>query len=395
MLASLGGVALPAQTLAGRPTMAEVVTYALRLNPDLTTARLQIDSANAERRIARALPNPTFTVAPGSPFQYSINQPVDIGPNRLFRMRAANQGTAAVRLDAQNAVRQVVFSVRQGFLDLLLADAVRDVVFAQDTIVRRLLQGDSLRFLEGDLAERDLNTTELQSAHADATLARADAAARASRISLQLLMGVIHPDTSFRVSGTLAYRRLELPLDSLRDLAVAERPDIAAASERVDQSRSLRSLASSLLFPVPGLAAVYQREPFQTGSRYAVGVSFSLPLLYGFRGERERAAAGLQAAEVSRQRTVAAAEGDIVAATDNFRAVRTLAARYASGLLDKSRATLEMQRFAYEHGNASLLELLNAINAFGDTQTDYLTAVHDYWVAAYAIDRAVARDIVP
>ncbi len=375
--------------------MPDVVSYAIRANPDAMIARLQVDSVRGEQRIARALPNPAFTVAPGNPFQYSVTQPIDIGPNRLYRTRAANQGATAVHLVERDVTRQVIFAARQGFLDLLLAEGVRDVAAEQDTIVRRLLLGDSARFLEGDLAQRDLNTTELQFAHAEASLARADAAARAARINLQIQIGASHPDTAFRVSGTLDYKPLDLPLDSLRGVALAERPDIAAAYERVVQSRSLRSLATSNLVPVPGLSAVYQPEPFHSGSNYALGLSLSVPVLNWFGGERQRAAAGLHSAEVANQRAIASVEGEVVAARDNLRAARTLAARYAAGLLDKARATLEMQRFAYEHGSASLLDLLNAIKAFGDTQTDYFTALHDYWVAAYAIDRAVGRDLVP
>jgi cobalt-zinc-cadmium efflux system outer membrane protein len=380
---------------SARPTMDEVVSYALRANPDLITARLQVDSARGEQGIARALPNPTFSVTPSNPYQYTVNEPIDVGPNRLYRTRAASQGTAAVRLDVQNTTRQVVFSARQGFLDLLLAEAARNVVAEQDTIVRRLLQSDSLRLREGDIALRDLSTTELQYAHAESNLAHAEAAARAARINLQVIMGVLHPDTSFRVSGSLQYRALDLPVDSLKAIALATRPDIAAARVRTDQSRSLKSLTNSLLVPVPGLAAVYQNQPFENGSNYALGLSLSVPVVYWFSGERQKAAAGLQSAEVASKRTIANAESDVVAASDNFRASRTLAERYAAGLLDKARAALEMQRFAYEHGSASLLDLLNAISAFGDTQTDYYTAVHDYWVAAYSIDRAVGRDLVP
>jgi cobalt-zinc-cadmium efflux system outer membrane protein len=397
--ASATTFAVAAVKLAAPPTLSDVESYALEHNPDLITARLQVDSARGERRIARSLPNPTFAITPGSPFQYSVNQPIDIGPNRLYRTRAASQGLAAVELDADNARRQIVFGVRQGFLDLLLAEATRDVAFEQDTIVHHLLRADSLRFLEGDLALRDLSTTELQFAHAEAALARAEAAARGARISLQALMGVTHPDTDFRVTGTLDYRRLELPpdvaSDSLRVVVLARRADIAAAKARVEQSHSLRSLAASQLWPVPGLAAVYQPAPFESGSHIALGASVSLPLLYWFGGERARAAAGVRSALVIQQRTLTAAEGELVAARDNFYAAQTLASRYAGGLLETARNALEMQRYGYEHGNASLLDLLNAINAFGDTRTDYYAAVHDYIVSAYAIDRAVGRDIIP
>jgi cobalt-zinc-cadmium efflux system outer membrane protein len=397
--ASVTTFAVAAVKLAAPASLSEVESYALEHNPDLITARLQVDSARGERRIARSLPNPTFAITPGSPFQYSVNQPIDIGPNRLYRTRAASQGLAAVELDADNARRQVVFGARQGFLDLLLAEATRDVAFEQDTIVRRLLRADSLRFLEGDLALRDLSTTELQFAHAEAALARAEAAARGARISLQVLMGVTHPDTAFRVTGALIYRPIQLPpelaSDSSRVGMLAARADVAAAQARVQQSQSLRTLASSQLWPVPGVAVVYQPAPFESGSHVALGASVSLPLLYWFGGERTRARAGVQSAVVAQQRTLTAAEGELVTAMDNFYAAQTLASRYAGGLLETARNALEMQRYGYEHGNASLLDLLNAINAFGDTRTDYYTAVHDYVVSAYAIDRAVGRDIIP
>jgi cobalt-zinc-cadmium efflux system outer membrane protein len=395
VLPALALASLPAQATTSGPTMAEVVAYALRANPDLVVARLAIDSARAERRIAGAVPNPALAVVPGNPFQYTATEPLDIGPNRLYRTRAASQGATATGLDERNATRQTVFLVRQSFLDLLLADATRGVAFEQDTIVRHLLQSDSLRFREGDLAERDLTTTELLAAHADATLARADAAVRSARIALQLLMGVPHPDPSFHVAGTLEYHAVDLPLDSLRDMALAGRPDLAATRERITQSRSLESLANSLMIPVPGLAAVYQPQPFQNGSNVAVGLSFTVPVFYWFSGERRRAQAGVASAEVSERRATAAVEGDVVGAVDNLRASRALAERYANGLLEKARTGLEMQRFAYEHGSASLVDLLTAISAFGDTRTDYYTAVHDYRVAAYAIDRAVGRDLVP
>ena len=385
-----------AQAPFTRPTLTDVVSYALRENPDLITARLRVDSARAEQRIARSVPNPTFSTIPGNPFQYSVNEPIDIGPNRLYRNRAARQGTTAARLDTDDARRQVVFSLRQAFFDLLLAEAIRDVSRQQRDITRRLLAADSLRLRSGDIAKRDVSTTELQLAHSDATFARAEAGARAARMNLQVLMGVPRPDTGFRVNGSLDYRPATLPFDSLQELAVARRSDIAAAAVRIEQSRALRSLASANLIPVPGANVVYQAgQPFASGSNYALGLSFSLPVFYWFSGERQRANAGLQSAVVARDRTVVQTRADVATAAANYLAARELAKRYASGLLAKAQASLDMQRFAYEHGNASLLDLLNAINAFGDTQTDYFISLHDYWVAIYAIDRAVGSDVVP
>jgi len=62
--------------------------------------------------------------------------------------------------------------------------------------------------------------------------------------------------------------------------------------------------------------------------------------------------------------------------------------------LEKLTAALETSRFAYQQGAVSLLELLDAIRTYGDTRSEYYGAVHDYWVAAFALSRAVGEDIV-
>ena len=382
-------------TAQGSPTLHDVLEIALRRNPDIVQAKLRVDSAHGERRIARALPNPTYVGIPGNPYQYSIALPLDLSPERLYRTRAARQGEAATQSGRRDVMRQVVFNVRQGFYDLLLADAQRQIALEQRDIVRQLLGADSVRLRAGDIPERDLVRSELEFARAEAALTRADASVRAARLALQALMGVTDPDTGFTVTGELqAVPALKEPLDSLLPLALTNRPDIAAAQEQVDQSRSLKALATAGLFPVPLVSVVYQNAPFESGLRYAFGIAVPVPLFYWNGGERQRANAGLLSAEVTVQRTRVQIESDVAVALANFRSARVLAERYQAGLLEKSATALGTTRFAYQNGAASLLELLDAIRTYGDTRSEYYGAVHDSWVAAYGLSRAVGVDVV-
>src|SRR5260370_555614 len=82
------------------PTMRDVLDPALRSNPDIVAARLRVDSADGEQRIARATPNPVVNPAPNQPWQYTASVPLDITPQRLFRTRAAARGTDAARCPA-------------------------------------------------------------------------------------------------------------------------------------------------------------------------------------------------------------------------------------------------------------------------------------------------------
>ena len=372
-----------------------MLDIALYRNPDILQAQLRVDSAHGERRIADALPNPTYLGIPGNPYQYGVSLPLDLTPERLYRTRAARQGQAATELSRRDVVRLVTFNVRQAFYDLLLADAQRATAREQRDIFTRLLAADSVRLRAGDIPQRDVVKTALEVARAEGALARDEVAVHGARLALQALMGAAAPDTGFTITGSLdSTPQLTLPLDSVLPLALGQRPDLAATHALADQGRSLTSLAAANLFPIPVASVVYQSTPFASGLRYAFGVSVPVPLFYWNGGERQRARAGLAAAEVSVQRTRAQIAAEVALALDDFRSARALTQRYQSGLLQQSAAALESSRFAYEQGAASLLELLDAIRTYGETRAEAYGAAHDAWVAAYALSRAVGADIV-
>ncbi len=389
------GLAAGAAAQSG-PSLQDVLGVAMRQNPDILAARLRSDSAHAEQRIARALPNPTVATLTGVPFQYSATQPLDVGPGRVFRTQAAARGTAATAYDLEDVTRQVAFAVHQAFYDVLLAEGERDIALERRDIFRQLLVADSARLKSGDVPERNVTTSEVQLARAEADVTRAVASVHSARLALQLLMGITATDTGFTVTGALAYAPVEIPVDSLDAIASIERPDIRAADARVAQSRSLASLATASLFPTPEITLAWQpAQPYTTGSNWAVGVGLSLPVFDWFGGEREKSRAGVEAAQLASQRVRAQVGNDVATALDALRAAQGLAERYQSGLLAKAQASLETARYAYRAGANSLLDLLNAIQTYSDTRSDYITAVHDYWVSLAALSRAVGRDFAP
>jgi cobalt-zinc-cadmium efflux system outer membrane protein len=135
--------------------------------------------------------------------------------------------------------------------------------------------------------------------------------------------------------------------------------------------------------------------PFTNGHQYQFGWGVTLPLLYWYGGERQRAKAAEQAADVEMRKARTQLTADVAQALDAFRSSRVLADRYESGLLAKAGAALETARYAYRAGATSQLDLLDAIRAYGDIRSEYYTALRDYWVSLYALDRAVGKDVAP
>jgi outer membrane protein TolC len=389
--------ARPAVARAQGVTLDSALRAAVQRNPDLRTARARIDSARAEVRIARSLGNPTVAVAPQAPYQYSLSAPLDIGPQRYYRVASARAGFAASESDGRDAVRELRFQVRQAFYDLLLSESLRDVARSEQGIFRDLLVADSSRVRAGDAPERILAKSEIELAKAAAATSRAEADVRAARIALQLLMGVVRPDTAFRVSGSLAIASLppfeSMRLDSLVDAALSSRPDAIAAHSRVDASAAAASFARAQLVPIPQLALVQQREePFPNGQHYALGVAATIPVWNWFGGEHARATASLEQSRIDEERTRARIVSEVTTALDQYRAASTLARTLDPTMVAKARAALETARSAYAAGAISYVELLDALRSDGQLRVDAETVAHDYWVSAAAVQRALGRE---
>ena len=398
-VAAFGWLTAGSRAAGAQSNLREVMARALQENPDVRLARLGVDAAAAERRIARAVPNPILSAIPNAPYQYNASVPLDIGPDRLFRTRAAGQGARAARLDLDNVERQIRYVVRQGFYDLLLADALLRTAADKRNTFRQLLEADSVRVRVGDAPARNLVKSELELARSEADLTRAEADVKAARIAIQLLMGVPSPDTGFTIRGDLSYRDLG-PLDA--PTMPADRPDVAAAQARVGQARSARSLIAAELLPTPTMTLTYQpdggfstREIWTLGSsgRFSLGVELQLPLLNWNGGQRARAAIQVESAITQEQRARVQVEAEVVLARDQYRATSTLASRYQSGLLARARTALDQARYAYQAGATSLLDVLEAIRTYGDTQVSAAQACHDYWVSVAALSAAIGTDV--
>lgn len=391
-------VALPLSTsplVAQRSaTLSQAITAALRDNPDVLTARGTLDSARSERRIAGASPNPTLMAVPNSPYQYAVSLPLDFMPSRFHRTQAASIGVDASEFDRRDMSRQVRVTVARSFYDILLAQERRTLARARVSAVTQLLAADSARFRAGDVPARNLVRSEVELARADAELARRNVDVQVARGVLQALMGVTRPDTGFVAVGSLDYRALAIPADSLGPLAVLHRDDLKAAMERVNGSRATQQLASSLVLPPPILSFVRQyTAPFESGHYYSLGLAFDLPVFNLHGGERARAAAGVENARVAQRRTAISVQRDVAAAQAEFRIQQALVERYQSGLLRRIDESLDAVRYAYSRGANSLLDVLDAVRSQEEVRSDYVGALHDYWVSVYALDAAVGTDL--
>ena len=376
-------------------TLGQAVAAALQANLDILLSRSSEDSARSERAISSALPNPNIGGIPNTPYQYAVSIPLDVMPGRVYRTRAAGIGVHASESDRDDMARQVRFAVSRAFADVLLAQEKRELTTARRAIVLQLLVADSARYRIGDVPVQNLVRSEVELARADAQLARANVDLETDGSLLQALMGINERDSTLSVSGSLTYLALVAPDEATLASASMRRSDLAAAEDRVEQSLVLQKAATALLLPTPIFSFVRQyTAPFENGHFYSLGISFDLPVLNWRSGERARAAVAAKTAQLARRRTEIALHRDVSTALAEFRIQRALVERYQSGLLQRVDESALAVRYAYGRGASSLLDVLDAVRAQQDVHTDYITALHDYWLSVYALNAAVGSDVL-
>jgi cobalt-zinc-cadmium efflux system outer membrane protein len=383
----------PAPTV--RLTLAQAIAIALERSPDVKLAQAAVDSARGESRVARSWPALSLASIPNTPFQYGATLPLDLTPARIYRTRVGSLGVAAADADRRDANRTISVNVARAFYDVLLADDRRAIADQRRDAVRRVLASDSARVKAGDLAPHNLARSVVELARADASVARAQADAETARLTLQTLLAVPLADTIVEADGSLAYRRIDIPDDSLAAAALRDRPDVAAADRRVEQSVALDRAARTSLIPVPQLSYVRQfGGPFESGHYYAFGVGVELPSPGAYLGAKDRATAGLDAARWHARAVTSQVERDVRAALVELRIQQGLVERYEGGVLAKVAESVAAAQYAYDRGAASLLDVIDAIRAQQDARDDYSLALHDYWVSVYALNAAAGSPVV-
>jgi cobalt-zinc-cadmium efflux system outer membrane protein len=139
--------------------------------------------------------------------------------------------------------------------------------------------------------------------------------------------------------------------------------------------------------PDPTLTGGYktQSDDFQG---VFLGVSLPVPFFDRSRGAIESQAAQSRAAEdrvtIERRRV----EWEVVRAFERYTSLRAQAGEIRPRLLLPSADLLEIAQLAYEEGAMSLLELLDATEAFRYARTQTAELDGELWIAFFDLERA-------
>jgi outer membrane protein, heavy metal efflux system len=399
-----------AQTSSSGLSWEQVRAKFLAANPNLKAGELNIEESKAQEITAYLRPNPDFTatldqIEPfnGNPYRpfgfalplFAVSYLHERQHKRELRLASAQQGTAMAETQLQDVERTLLFNLRAAFVQVLEAKALLENAKDNLEYFQKQAGINRERLKAGDIARVDLDRVLLQRVQYESDYQNAQVNMRTAKLTLLMLLNDRTPVDRFDVTGSYKFSESLMPLEEYHEQALASRPDLKSATLAVRKAETDHKLAVANGSTDPTFGVDVGRNPPIPAY---LGVSVSVPVRIFDRNQGEKARTQIDILHAQRQRD--AAEAQVFNDVDSayFTLVSTLnqLRSYAGpeGYLESAARIRETISFSFQHGQAALLDYLDAQRDYRSTQVAYLTLIGSYLTAAGQLNLAVGREVM-
>ncbi len=409
LLISLGPLPLLAQNLPDHPlSLREALERMRSRNPVLASGRAHLQAVQAGEITANLRPNPVFTSAnedfnvfkPSEfdirhkqEFTDSVLQLIERGGKRRYRVESARWGTILAREGLQETERELEFAVKSGFVTMLLAKS--NLQLARDNLrdYQETTRLNEIRLKAGEISPTDFDRIRGEQVRFENDLLNAQLALDQARIQLETLLGLAELPENFDIAGELEAAELSLSLDELFQKALANRPDYLAARDTVHKAEADVRLAYANGATDIAVGSEYKRN----GPDNTIGFTVQLPLRIFDRnqGEKQRTQRELEAGRASEVASRNGVRADVAQAYQAYRAALARAQLYSKDYLERARRIRDRVEFSYRHGGSSLLEYLDALRGYRDTELAWRNAYAQVSIAVHQLSFVTATELRP
>jgi outer membrane protein, heavy metal efflux system len=378
-----------ALTAARTYSLAELEELVAKTHPALQVAGAEIKKSEAELRLARQYPNPEVeglvssqkglesgTYATG--YTIGLSQTIEWPGRRGKRQEAARFGIDSSRqkltqeqLNVRARCRELYYRVlADAQVVKLAAENLESAKTLLEIAEQRVRLGES-RPIELVKARVEFFTLEREADQARTTLA-------GDRQVMRQFLGRGLP-ADFALTPEADGLEPAIPLKRWQAAALASHPLLAAQEAQVRQAESTLGAERQAWMPDVTVKVFHTQDVDlrATGG----GVSIPLPLWNRKEGEVARAAAAQSQARSELRLLKQDLETKLAAQYSLYATARRQVEAFQAAILKEAAESLRVARFSYEHGETSLLELLDSRRVCRGTEQDYYKALLDYRLA--------------
>jgi cobalt-zinc-cadmium efflux system outer membrane protein len=388
-------------------------------NPTLKADEINVQEMKAEETTAFLRPNPGIglssdglQLAPhttaglgthwlpltGNQLVPSINYLHERQHKRELRLETAKDGTEIAGSQHEDLERNLIFDLRSAFVQTLQAKAVLELAKADLEYYDKIIDISRNRFKAGDIAKIDLARIELLRVQYEVEIETATVNLRTAKIQLMQLIDERSPVDQFDVTGHFEWSDALQPLNDYHQIALDNRPDLRAAVESIQQTKTNYKLAVANGSTDPTFSTWYSYNPAFNNpfGRYTLGASVNIPLRVFDRnqGEKARTLLDIKRSEKTADAAQAQVFTDVDSSYELLRSNIALLKPYKEQYRDQATYVRDTVTYAYQHGGASLMDFLNAQSDYRQVQLAYVQLIGAYLTAAGQLNLAVGREVI-
>ena len=380
------------------------VEIVLRSHPSAAQSASLGLAAEAERKSARAFPDPVFeysraraTPTGGSGGRatetaYAVSQTIPWPGTFSAGVRAGDRAADVLRAGADGVRWELTIPARQAFARLVSARVLLDVARGAEADAGSLRDLVGRRADLGESRESDRIKATVEWLRQQRNLAAAEREAEAAESIVRALAVEPLPEPlAIRPPVHPPLPRLDRVL--LSGQIVNQSPRLRAALADVERQQALLSVARRGRIPDLALTLFKDKELDKQATGFSLAVR--VPLWNANRGEiaRADAASRIACAESERVRIELLTEAQ--ALLKEMQIAGDQASLLGRELLPAAERSVGLVRLSFEEGETSLLDLLDAQRTFRDTQRESVEAQLALSLALGEVQKLAGPDFDP
>lgn len=403
LLIALSATAGWPQDSAQALTLQRVVDTYIAENLELQAAQYRLERTRADQIAARLRLNPGLTVTadnlkisgPTPPFNgvyeigASYSETIELGGKRKLRQNVADLAVSAAEAQFADTMRRGIAAVKRLYFDALLARYNVDIAIENRQTFEQLVQFNVARFQQGAIAESEVIKVRLERIKFDTAIKQAELIQRQATIRLLERLG----ESGFTkdIVGQMDFRQFNADPSSLKETALAERPDIQAAERELAAANERLVLEQARAKPDVTPFVGYKR--LAQDNTILFGVSVPLKTRDKNQAGIARALADQKAAQSQLQLIRNRAVAEVESAYAAFETARDQVQTFRNELLNEADESRSIALAAYQEGATQLLPLLDAQRTRSEVRQQYFRTLFDYQTSLIDLELAVGKEL--
>lgn len=383
----------------------EVVNRALAANPMLKAAAAKWAATKEKVPQAKAWEDPmvgvdfermgTTRFGTYSDGEWMASQSLPISGKNLSRGRAVEAEARAAYEEVRRLRLEITAKARVAYYRLANAHAQLAINRRNRELFESVLALGNAKLSVGKSAQADVLATETDIQRLDIERESLEQALSDQQTALNVLMNR-PPGSPLGQPSLLAFRPMRVELTQLESRLLAQRPEIAAAEQRLKAEEARLQLAHREWIPDPQVRveARHFRGSGDTFTEYDTGIFFSIPWVNprkysaGVREAKEMVEAMRR--EIDGERTSA-----LGMLRDQLRKIGTSRRQYELSrdkLLPLARKTSETLRVNYQADSATFIEVLTVQRMLREAEAAASMQLTEYLAALAELEAIVGTD---